>query len=59
MRNDYKIGLVTSWAIIVYVTSLLASKGPTWDKPIAIASERTIKACERTEAVEYVLQLLA
>ena len=59
MRDDYKIGLATSWAIIVYVTSLLASKGPSWDEPIRIASQRTIKACERTGAVEHVLKLLA
>ena len=59
MHDEYKIGLATSWAIIVYVTSLLASKGPEWDVPIRVASQRTIKACERTQAVEHVLQLLA
>jgi len=58
LQDDYKVALVTAWAIIVYVTSLLASKGPSWDEPIKIASIRTIKAVERTGAHKFVLSKL-
>jgi hypothetical protein len=51
LQEDYKVALVTSWAIIVYVTGLLASKGPEWLEKIKVAALRTVAAIERTGAV--------
>jgi thiamine kinase-like enzyme len=51
LQEDYQVALVTSWAIIVYVTGLLASKGPIWLEKIKVAGLRTVAAIERTGSV--------
>lgn len=58
LEIDYKVALVTTWAIIVYVAGLLAGKGPEWVAKIKLAAARTTAAVMRTGAVAVVVGLL-
>jgi len=53
LMEHYKIALVTSWAVIVYVTGLLDD---SWTEKIKIAARRTIAAVERLGAAELAIE---
>ncbi len=52
LMQHYKIALVTSWAVIVYVTGLLDT---SWTEKIKIAAKRTIAAVERLGAAQLAI----
>jgi thiamine kinase-like enzyme len=53
LMEHYKMALVTSWAVIVYVTGLL---DPSWMEKIKIAAKRTIAAVERLDAAQLAIE---
>jgi hypothetical protein len=56
--EDYKFAVAATWAIIVYVAGLLATKGPDWVDPIKIAAGRTVAAMNRLQVTPMVEALM-
>ena len=50
--------MAATWAIIVYVAGLLATKGPDWVDPIKIAAGRTVAAMNRLQVTPMVEALM-
>ena len=49
LKEDYRFAVAATWAIIVYVAGLLATKGAEWTEPIKIGAGRTVAAMKRLE----------